>query len=80
MTPSPVSPLAFRSVTFASASPTTSFCGSLANYGRSASILHGELYGILVAALFATTSPSNTPLPIYSDHLNAVSILNDALL
>src|SRR5258708_6655462 len=40
---------------------------------------HGELYGILAAALFATSSSSPSPLPIYSDHLNAVTLLNDAL-
>ena len=79
MQPSPISPLAFRSVTFASASPTSSFRGTLANYGRSASILHGELYGILLAILLATSSSPSKPLPIYSDHLNAVTLLNDAL-
>ena len=53
---SPISPLVFRSVTFASASPTISFSGSLDHFGRSASILHGELYGILLSALFSTSS------------------------
>jgi hypothetical protein len=80
MLPSPAAPLAFRSVTFASASSTHSFCGSLASFGRSASILHGELYGILLAALFATASTSSSSPPsIHTDHLNAVTILNDAL-
>ncbi|KAN0109834.1 hypothetical protein V8E52_008940 [Russula decolorans] len=76
MSPSPVSPLAFRSVTFATASPTR---GSLANFGRSSTILHGELYGILVPALLVTSSSSVVPPPIYTDHLNAVTVLNDAL-
>ena len=78
MRPSPVLPLQFRSITFASASPTATFQGSLANFGRSASILYGELYGILVASLFAFSS-SSTPPPIYSDHLNAVNFLNNHL-
>ena len=80
MSPSPASPLTFRSVTFASASPTASFCGSLSNFGRSATILHGELYGILLATLLSTSSSPTAPLPIYTDHLNSVNILNDAML
>jgi hypothetical protein len=80
MLPSPVSPLEFRSVNFASASSTLSFRGSLANFGRSATILHGELYGILVAVLFATSQTPTSSPPLYSDHLNAINLLNDFLL
>jgi len=64
MVPSPISPLQFRSVSFASTSPTVSFCGSLANFGRSATILHGELYGIIVAALIANSSSYTSSPPI----------------
>ena len=90
MVPSPISVDSFCSVTFATASPTTSFQGSLANYGRSATILHGELYGLLIATLLAKnplpysdplsppTSQPSLPLPISSDHLNAVTFLTDA--
>jgi len=77
MTPLPISLLASRSVTFASTSPLHTLRGSLAAFGRSASILQGELYGILVAALFACSS--SPPLPIYSDHLNAIHLLCNAL-
>ena len=80
MLPSPVSPLDFRTVTFASLSSSHSFCGLLAPFGRSATILHGELYGILVATLFAQQSPPSTSSTLYSDHLNAINFLNDALL
>jgi hypothetical protein len=70
MTPSPVLPLAFRSVSFAATSP------------------------ILLAVLFSCTSlsssssvssspssppSSSTPLPIYSDCLDAVTFLQDAI-
>lgn len=62
---------------------TNTFCGSLAS-GRCASVLHGELCGILVAALFARSSPSFVSLPIHSDHLNAINFfrlrVRDALL
>jgi hypothetical protein len=53
--PSPVSPQAFRFVVFASASPTTSFWDSLANFDPSAYILHGQIYGTLLTLL---TNPS----------------------
>ena len=79
MIPSPADPLSSRSVTFASASPSSSLCGSLANFGRSASILYGELYGILLSVLFATTPAPSSPPPIFSDHLNAVQLINDAI-
>ena len=46
---------------------------TLDSFGRSASILHGELYGILFAR---SSSPS---LPIYNDHLYTVRLLCDAL-
>ncbi|KAI0290376.1 hypothetical protein BC826DRAFT_1027341 [Russula brevipes] len=88
MLPSPASLTAFRSVIFSSTSSASTIRGSLAAFGRSASILQGELYGILAAALLARQSSLSSQPPvdpsvsipqIYSDRLNAITTLNNAL-
>ncbi|KAG1888726.1 hypothetical protein F4604DRAFT_2024389 [Suillus subluteus] len=48
------------------------------NYANGATILHGELYSLVVSALLARSGVPNSA--IHSDHLNAVHIINSSLV
>ncbi|KAG0692478.1 hypothetical protein DFH29DRAFT_860829 [Suillus ampliporus] len=67
-----------RSVTFAVTAASGSLVGSMDNYANGATILHGELYGLVVSALLARSGMPNSA--IHSDHLNAVRIINSSLV
>ncbi|KAG2095674.1 uncharacterized protein F5147DRAFT_747684 [Suillus discolor] len=58
---------------------TGSLVGSLDNYANGATILHGEVYGLIVSALLARSGgvPNTT---IHSDHLNAVRIMESSIV
>jgi len=75
----PASPLPhqMRSVTFATVTATSSLVGSLSSLGRSTSILHGEVYGLITACLLS--ADSSTPVSIYSDHLSSVRNISSAI-
>ncbi|GBE80306.1 hypothetical protein SCP_0300210 [Sparassis crispa] len=83
MTPAAALFRQFRSVTFAVSTPTASLACSLSSFGLSASILHAEVYGIVVSSLSACSAPSPSPpsslLPLYTDHLNSVRLINDSI-
>lgn len=68
----PASPLSHqpRSVTFATVTSSSSLVGSLSSLGRSASVLHGEVHGLITAFLLSAVPSS--PVSIYSDHLPSV--------
>lgn len=68
-----------RQVLFAVTSPCRSVVLSAAKFGLSASILQGEAYGLIVAALEARHLYIHTQCPIYTDHLNSTHILHSAL-
>ena len=72
------------SVTFAVVTQQTAFTGSLSQFGHSASILHGEVYAIIVASLLMRKmlhDPTIHPSPLlYTDHLNSVNILSSPVL
>lgn len=62
-------------VTFAFASPSAAFVGSLPHIPTLSS-LHGELFGLVAAALHALSHPASPPdTPLYTDHLNSVRFL-----
>ncbi|KAF9234430.1 hypothetical protein BU15DRAFT_52628, partial [Melanogaster broomeanus] len=63
-----------RSVHFSTVSPSSSFTASLASFGRSATILHGEVYGIICALLLALRD--SPPSPIITDHLSSVHLIH----
>jgi hypothetical protein len=72
------------SVTTAVVGNQNTFVASLNSFGRHASILQGETYGILIstslACKFVTESQSHQPTPlILTDHLNSVNLLNNLL-
>ncbi|KAG0702846.1 hypothetical protein DFH29DRAFT_999068 [Suillus ampliporus] len=78
MVPARVNFECVRSVTFAVTAVSGSLVGSLDNYANGATILHGELYGLIVAALLARAGVQNSE--IHSDHLNAIRIINSSLV
>jgi len=75
----PASPLFHhaRSVTFVAVTASFSLVGSLSSFGCSASILHGEVYGLIAACLLSTAS--STSVSIYSDHLSSICSISNAL-
>ncbi|KAL0946881.1 hypothetical protein HGRIS_013047 [Hohenbuehelia grisea] len=69
---------AHRSVIAAAASDAASIAVSLASFEKSAGILHGEVYAIIIAYLLSKLA--RTPVDIlYSDHQNSTRLINDAL-
>jgi len=68
------------SITFAVVAHQKAFTGSLSKFGHGANILHGEVYGIVVASLLMRKmlqGPTIHPSPIlYTNHLNSVNILS----
>ncbi|KAJ8089853.1 hypothetical protein PM082_018430 [Marasmius tenuissimus] len=69
-----------RSITFSALHNNKSFVFSIPRSQTSFSILHGELYGLILAALLYKSSPSHfEDSIIYSDHLNAIRFINNAL-
>jgi len=68
------------SITFAVVTHQKAFAGSLSKFGHSANILHGEVYGIVVASLLMQKmlqGPTIHPSPIlYTNHLNSINILS----
>ncbi|KAG2335459.1 hypothetical protein BDR05DRAFT_1063855 [Suillus weaverae] len=65
-----------RSVTFAVTAASGSLVGSLDNYANGATILHRELYSLIISALLAHSGDST----IHSDHLNVVRTINSSLV
>ncbi|KAF8169247.1 hypothetical protein BJ912DRAFT_862213 [Pholiota molesta] len=79
-----ISKSSMSSVTTAVVGNQNAFVASLNSFGRHASILQGETYGILISTLLArklvTESHSDLPSPlILTDHLNSVNLLNNFL-
>ncbi|KAI1797959.1 hypothetical protein LXA43DRAFT_876219 [Ganoderma leucocontextum] len=71
-----------RHVTFAAASPASSVALAIARIDPSASSLHGEVFGLVSAALLRlyclTTLPPLRPT-VYTDHLNSVPFVDTHL-
>ncbi|KAG1907520.1 uncharacterized protein F5891DRAFT_374987 [Suillus fuscotomentosus] len=68
MLPSPASLFQSRSVTSAAATPNSQVVVSLASYGTSAGILHGELLGIIAAVLLSIHANPQEPYSVLTDH------------
>lgn len=64
-------------VTFAVTSPVSSFVCAVAPSAPTASSLHGEVYGLIAAALHAMHSAAFTSPILYTDHLNSVRYLEN---
>ncbi|KAG2118985.1 uncharacterized protein F5147DRAFT_767731 [Suillus discolor] len=79
MIPAQGTPDSVRSVTFAVTTSVGSLTGSLDKYANGATILHGELYGMIVSALLARSGNIDNGT-IHSDHLNAIRVINSGLL
>ncbi|KAG1774662.1 hypothetical protein EV702DRAFT_1200011 [Suillus placidus] len=79
MLPSPVSFLEPRSITAAAATPESQVTFSLIHHGTSASILHGELLGIIAAVLLSIRANPDKPCTVFTDHKNAVHLIMDVL-
>ncbi|KAG1878501.1 hypothetical protein C8R48DRAFT_668586 [Suillus tomentosus] len=77
---SPVSLFQARSVTSAAATPNSQVVFSLAKYGTSAGILHGELLGIIAAVLLSIHASQQEPYSVLTDHGNAVHMIQEVLL
>ncbi|KAG2051270.1 hypothetical protein BDR06DRAFT_598549 [Suillus hirtellus] len=75
MLPSPASLFQARSMTSAAATPNSQVVFSLAGYGTSAGILHGELLGIIAAVLLSIHANLQEPYPVFTDHENAVHMI-----
>ncbi|KAL6308919.1 hypothetical protein BKA93DRAFT_822185 [Sparassis latifolia] len=67
------------SVTFAAASSSSSLVCSLSSFRNATSILYAEVYGIIAATLQCRHTPNTPSLPLYTDHLNSVRIINDSI-
>ncbi|KAG1905333.1 uncharacterized protein F5891DRAFT_1183270 [Suillus fuscotomentosus] len=79
MLPSPTSLFQTRSVTSAAATPNSQVVFSLASYGTSAGILHGELLGIIAAVLLSIHANPQGPYSVLTDHENAVHMIQEVL-
>ncbi|KAG1769503.1 hypothetical protein EV702DRAFT_978666, partial [Suillus placidus] len=79
MLPSPVSFLEPRSITAAAATPESQVTFLLIHHGTSASILHGELLGIIAAVLLSIRANPDKPCTVFTDHKNAVHLIMDVL-
>ncbi|KAG1792347.1 uncharacterized protein HD556DRAFT_1482054 [Suillus plorans] len=79
MLPLPASLFQARSVTSAAATPNSQVVFSLASYGTSAGILHGELLGIIAAVLLSIHANPQEPYSVLADHKNAVHMIHEVL-
>ncbi|KAF5385930.1 hypothetical protein D9615_002408 [Tricholomella constricta] len=70
------SPTNRPSVTFAVVAQGTILASTLDDFLGSATILRGEAYGIAVAHILSSASPSPHPQILYTDHLNSVNLIN----
>lgn len=84
MIPPSVSLHQSRSVTLAVSSTFGSITASLQSLRRSASILHGEVYGLITAVVLLRSQasrclPHSLP-PIITDHLNSTRLISDSFI
>ncbi|KAG1816629.1 hypothetical protein EV424DRAFT_1057795 [Suillus variegatus] len=79
MLPSPASLFQARSVISAAATPNSQVVFSLAGYGISTGILHGELLGIIAAVLLSIHANPQEPYSVLTDHQNAVHMIQEVL-